>query len=124
MMKTTALFALALLTATAQASTTAGEQHYPKGIYHCVDAQAGNYLLQIGPDNVAVMVDAQDIGELRLAYIIARDKINNFTATMNVEGDYVGKVTVTPAAATIYYPDETVATCDNKRPADAGEYLP
>lgn len=121
-MKTVAAIVLIMLSGAVQAKSTAGEQHYPKGIYHCVDEKAGNYLLQIGPGNVAAMVDAEDIGELRLAYITARDKINNFTATMNVEGDYIGKVTVTPTTALISFPDNTVAKCDNKRPVNAEEY--
>lgn len=121
-MKTIAAIALIIISGTAQASDAAGVQLYPKGIYHCVDEQAGNYLLQIGPNNVAAMVADEDIGEIRLAYMSSRDKINNFTATMNVEGNYIGKMTVTPTTALISFPDNTVAKCDNKRPANAEEY--
>lgn len=114
-----ALLALFVISGIAQADRAAiDDAHYPKGMYYCADSAAGHYLLEIGNDDNAVMIDDEDIGELQLAYSSARDKLDDFDAKMMVSGRYVGKVIATPSRATIYFPDHSVVQCDNKRPVN------
>lgn len=116
-MKKLAAIALILASCAVQAET------YPAGIYHCVDTQAGNYLIQMDGKGQLAMVDTEDLGVVDLVFSTAGDRLTHFAATMKGEdGKALGEVKADGDRAEIRYPDKSVVQCNNKRPANSEEY--
>lgn len=116
-MKPMIALALVLASCGVQAET------YPAGIYHCVDMQAGNYLIQLNGKGQLAMVDGEDLGVVDLVYSQTGDRLTHFEATMKDEGGKaLGVVLANGSSAVIRYPDKSVVQCDNKRPVNAEEY--